>query len=163
MGLPYLPEALTQVGYSLPYLDSTLGLVVKDELRDEFASLDEIGKRGRLTIGLTVDPPGIEDRLREQLPGVDLRFESLSSPRLLRGQRPDIDALAMLAESGAAWSILHPAYSVVVPQPRPLHWPVGVGMRRGDRDLAEFVDDWLVIAQRRRHPGARLLGARQRR
>ena len=34
----YLPELLTQVAYSLPYLDSTLGLVVRDELRDEFAT-----------------------------------------------------------------------------------------------------------------------------
>jgi ABC-type amino acid transport substrate-binding protein len=51
----------------------------------------------------------------------------------------------MLAEAGAAWSILYPAYSVVVPQPGAIAAPVGVGMRRGDAELAGVVNDWLVI------------------
>jgi Na+/H+-dicarboxylate symporter len=147
MSLPYVREALPVVRYSAPYYDGILGLAVKDERRNEFATLDEIGKRGRLTIGLTVDTPGIEDALREYLQGVELRFESVSPRDYFSGKRPDIDALALLAASGAAWSLLHPAYSVVVPQPRPLHWPAGVAMRNADRDLAEFVDEWLVLAR----------------
>ena len=50
----------------------------------------------------------------------------------------------MLAEAGSAWSLLHPQFSVVVPQPNPLRWPPG----RHEQvlgDLAAFVDDWLVV------------------
>jgi hypothetical protein len=81
------------------------------------------------------------------LKGVELRFESASPRDYFSGKRPDIDAFALLAASGSAWSLLYPAYSLVVPQPRPLHWPAGVAMRKADRDLAEFVDEWLVIAR----------------
>jgi ABC-type amino acid transport substrate-binding protein len=34
---------------------------------------------------------------------------------------------------------------VVVPQPKPIAMPVGVGLRRSDADLAGLVNDWLVI------------------
>ena len=146
MGLPYLPELLTRVAYSLPYLDSTLGLVVRDELRDEFSSAARLAKRSPVTIALLGDSPAIQHRLREQLAGVDLRFVALSSPKdFFEGKAPQVDAFAMLAEAGAAWSILYPAYSVVVPQPGAITAPVGVGMRRGDTELAGVVNDWLVI------------------
>jgi ABC-type amino acid transport substrate-binding protein len=146
MGLPYLPELLTQVAYSLPYLDSTLGLVVRDELRDEFSSAARLAKRSPVTIALLGELPAVQDRLREQLSGVDLRFVALSSPKdFFEGKAPQVDAFAMLAEAGAAWSVLYPAYSVVVPQPGAIAAPVGVGMRRGDTELAGVVNDWLVI------------------
>jgi ABC-type amino acid transport substrate-binding protein len=146
LGLPYLPELVTQVAYSLPYLDSTLGLVVRDELRDEFASAARLAARSPVTIALPGDLPALRDRLREQLGGVDLRFVALSSPRdFFEGRAPQVDAFAMLAEAGAAWSVLYPAYSVVVPQPGAIAVPVGVGMRRGEADLAGVVNDWLVI------------------
>jgi len=146
MGLPYLPGLLTQVAYSLPYLDSTLGLVVRDELRDAFASTAPLAKRSPVTIALLGDLPAVQERLREQLAGVDLRFVALSSPKdFFEGKAPQVDAFAMLAEAGAAWSILYPAYSVVVPQPGAIAVPVGVGMRRGDTELAGVVNDWLVI------------------
>ena len=34
---------------------------------------------------------------------------------------------------------------MVVPQPGAIAAPVGVGMRRGDAELAGVVNDWLVI------------------
>lgn len=146
MGLPYLPELLTEVAYSLPYLDSTLGLVVRDELRDDFASPARLAQRDPVTIALLADLPGLQDRLREQLRGVDLRFVTLASPKdFFEGRAPRVDAFGMLAEAGSAWSILYPAYSVVVPQPGPVAIPVGVGIRRGDTELAGIVNDWLVI------------------
>ena len=152
MGLPYLPSLLPRVAYSVPYLDSTLGLVVPDGRRDDFASLDALRQQGTLTVAVLIDLPGIQQRLRDSLPGVDLRFVTLPSPApFLAGQAPGVDAFAMLAEAGAAWSLLYPAYSVVVPQPNPVAMPVGVALRRGDDDLAGFVDDWLVIQRANGH------------
>ncbi len=45
MGLPYTTEALGVVAYSVPYLQSTLGLVVRDADRDAFASVAELRER----------------------------------------------------------------------------------------------------------------------
>ena len=93
MGMPYLSELLPAVAYSLPYLDSTLGLVVRDELRDDFASVTRLARREPVTIALLADLPGLQERLREQLAGVELRFVTLSSPKeFLEGRAPQVDA-----------------------------------------------------------------------
>jgi Na+/H+-dicarboxylate symporter/ABC-type amino acid transport substrate-binding protein len=146
MGLPYLPSLLAQAAYSVPYLDSTLGLVVRDELRDDFASAAALRARSPVTVGVLSDLPGIQQGLRDSLPGVTLRFVVMPSPAdFMSGKAKDVDAFAMLAEAGAAWSLLYPAFSVVVPQPRPVAMPIGVAVRRGDHDLVGFINDWLVI------------------
>jgi Na+/H+-dicarboxylate symporter len=146
MGMPYLRELLPQVAFSAPYMESRIGLVVPDADRDTFGSVAAIRARSPVTIGLLVDSPGMQELLREHLPGAELRFVELGTPRgFMAGEVQGVDAFAMLAEAGAAWSILYPAFSVVVPQPNPIVLPVGVATRRGDRDLADFIDDWLVI------------------
>jgi ABC-type amino acid transport substrate-binding protein len=146
IGMPYLPGALPQAAYSLPYLDSTLGLLVRDELREDFASVEGLRARSPVTVGMLSDLPRIQQRLRDSLPGVDLRIVVLPSPQdFLAGNAPGVDAFVILAEAGAAWSLLYPAFSVVVPQPKPVAMPIGVAVRRGEHDLLGFVNDWLLI------------------
>jgi Na+/H+-dicarboxylate symporter len=147
MTLAYTRDALSVLRFSAPHFDGVLGLAVRDARRHEFATLEAIARRGPLTIGVLVDTPALEEAVREYLQGAELRFEPAPPRDYFSGRRPDIDAFALFASSGSAWSLLYPAYSVVVPQPRPLHLPAGVAMRRADRDLAEFVDEWLVIAR----------------
>ena len=121
---------------------------MRDRDRHDFATVDGIRARGKVRIGLTVESAGFQALLRAALPGVALEFVPLASPReFLTDPTGDIDAMALLAESGAAWAILYPAFSVVVPQPHPIGLPVGIAMRRGDRDLSEFIDDWTVMVR----------------
>ena len=102
--------------------------------------------RSPVTIGMLSDLPRIQQRLRDSLPGVDLRIVVLPSPQdFLAGKAPGVDAFVILAEAGAAWSLLYPAFSVVVPQPKPVAMPIGVAVRRGEHDLVGFVNDWLLI------------------
>lgn len=146
LGLPYMPALLPRVAYSAPYLDSTLGLVVRDERRHDFTSPAAMREAGPITVALLTDMPDVEQRLRASLPGVALRFVHGIAPQaFMIGQAPGVDAFAMLAEAGAAWSVLHPTHSVVVPQPGAVAVPVGIGLRRGDAELAGLVNDWLVV------------------
>ena len=47
---------------------------------------------------------------------------------------------------GSAWLLLHPEYSVIVSQPVLFSAPAGVAVSRAyASDLANFIDDWLVI------------------
>jgi len=146
MSIPYLVDMLPTVIYSTPYFDGVAGFVVRDKDRDDFATLEAIRNRGRVTIGLAGDRRDVEAMLRDYLTGVELRFVVLGSPNeFLSGRRPDVDAFATLAQIGAAWSLLYPEFSVVVPQPNPIKLPAGIAMRKGDRDLADYVNAWLVI------------------
>jgi len=90
----------------------------------------------------------MRDRIRAYLGPVDVTYVSLPTPReFFEGRRPDIDALFVRAEVGSAWSLLYPEYSVVVPQPVLYKAPAGIAVSRSSPDLAEFVNNWLVIQQ----------------
>ena len=57
----------------------------------------------------------------------------------------EIDALLLSAERGSFWTLLHPAYSVVVPQPNPVEVPVAYPVARGDQELARFMTRWIEL------------------
>ena len=146
MSMPYVAELLSQASYSAPYLDGFIGFVVRDERRHDFATLDHVRRLRRVTLGLVVEIPSLEARLREYLAGVDVQFTVVDTAQGMPRELPaGVDALIMLAEAGSAWSLLHPQFSVVVPQPNPLRWPAGIVTSRSSADLAAFVDDWLVV------------------
>ena len=50
------------------------------------------------------------------------------------------------AESGAAWTLIHPDYTVVVPQPDPVELPTAIGVARGAGELLDVVDEWVLYA-----------------
>jgi Na+/H+-dicarboxylate symporter len=146
MSVPYLVDLLPKIAYSAPYFDGVVGFAVRDKDAGDFATLAEIRQRGSVTIGLASERRDVEEMLREYLTGVELHFVALGSPKeFFSGRHPEVDAYATLAQVGAAWSLIYPEYSVVVPQPNPLKLPAGIAMRKGDRDLADFVNAWLVI------------------
>ena len=116
-----LRGVLSAVRLSAPYFDADLGFVVRDARRHDFATRDSIRRLGKVALGLPVRDASLELGLRDYLEGIDVRFEDLGSPyEFLVGWRDDVDAFVTFAASGAAWSLLHPEYSVVVPQPPPM-------------------------------------------
>jgi ABC-type amino acid transport substrate-binding protein len=146
MSVPYLVDMLQTIVYSAPYFDGVVGFVVRDKDGDDFATIEAIRKRGRLTIGVQADRRDVEEMLHEYLPGVELHLVGLGSAKeFFSGAHPEVDAYATLAQIGSAWSLLYPEYTVVVPKPHPMKLPTGIAMRKGDRDLADFINAWLVI------------------
>ena len=66
----------------------------------------------------------------------------------LRGEEGDLDAMAFGAEAGAAWTMVYPAYSVVVPKPDPVKVPLAYLMPRYDGEWADYVNTWLELKKR---------------
>ena len=147
MTVPYAVFWLQDVRFSAPHTDGVYAFAVRDERRHDFASLDAIRAQRGLTIGIPVALDFMQERIRNYLGPVDAKFVSLPTPRdFFEGRRPEVDALFTRAEVGSAWSLLHPEFTVVVPQPVVFKAPAGVAMSRAhSADLAAFVDDWLVI------------------
>jgi ABC-type amino acid transport substrate-binding protein len=91
-----------------------------------------------------VNAPYYVAKLREYLPQAELVL--LKSPReFFTRTTVDVDALAYPAEGGSAWTLIYPAYSVVVPRPDVLAVPLGYGIARGDREFADFVNTWIDL------------------
>ena len=57
-----------------------------------------------------------------------------------------VDALVISAEAGSAWTILYPAYSVVVPEPH-LKANAAFAMPLAALDFEDFINDWLQMEQ----------------
>ncbi len=137
----------SQVLFSATYLDETLAFVVPDHSRELFSSWDEIRGLAPLVIAVPNVPYYI-DKLREKAPRAELRVLQDGVSRAFTAWPADVSALAMPAERGSAWTLLHPEYSVVVPEPGILKLPLAYPIGRHDAAFASFINTWIDLKRK---------------
>ena len=136
----------SRVLFSDPYLDETVAFVVRDESRDRFATWDAIDTQGAITIA-TRNVPYYLDKLRARLPRAHLRpFDRITD--VFEKPAPDVDAIAMPAERGSAWTLLYPQFSVVVPEPGVLRIPLAYALSTHDQEFGTFINTWIQLKRR---------------
>ena len=132
--------------FSSSYLDETLAFVVPDYARDQFSSWDRIRNMPSVTIGMP-DVPYYTDKIREKLPHVKLRpVQDLGL--VFSEWDPGVDAIAIPAERGSAWTLLYPKYSVVVPEPGIIKVPLAYPIGRHDAAFASFINTWIDLKRK---------------
>jgi Na+/H+-dicarboxylate symporter/ABC-type amino acid transport substrate-binding protein len=133
---------------SSPVYESSLGLIVKDYQRDEFQSWEKIRELGdSLRIGVE-DTPGSVSRLRmftgtENIVPIQSMEQQLE---MLESNGESVDAIADMAEEGAALTILYPGFDLVVPRPAAF-FPVAYAVAGGNTDLIKAFNAWLLAKQ----------------
>jgi Na+/H+-dicarboxylate symporter/ABC-type amino acid transport substrate-binding protein len=143
--VPYLSNLLENVEYSDPVLTVTAGFVVRDHRRHDFATLESLEKHRKLRIGFPANPELVEKRLGAWLPGVELELVELKSHEdFFEPSGHKIDALLTSAEIGMAFTLLHPEYAVVVPQPTLWRVPQGFATGKGNFEVSEYLDGWVA-------------------
>ena len=128
------------------HMDATLALIVKDHCRHEFKSWSAMQRLKRPRIGVG-NVPYYLDKIRHHLPQAEIVLLS-SVQEFFSHRGAELDALVFGAEVGAAWSLLHPDYTVVAPQPDILKAPVAYAMAHGDREMLDFINTWLVLKKK---------------
>ena len=133
-----------------PIYTSSIGLIVRDHRRDEFQTWEAVREQG---VSLRIAIPGASGtiaRARAWLPQAVLLpiYGQDEQRRLLESGGADVDAIAALSEEGAAWTLLYPDFSLVVPKPI-LFRPVGYGVADDNEELLEVFNAWLVAMQSR--------------
>jgi len=53
------------------------------------------------------------------------------------------------AESGSAWTLIYPDYSVVVPRGLDTRLPIGLVLPRGQEEFVDFMNLWIQVARTR--------------
>ena len=145
-GITLTLERALKMGFSAPYMDDTLALIVPDHRRNEFTSSDSVRTMTDLTVAVP-DLPGFIERVGSHLPKA--KFVVLASHRAFFEQENDaIDVMVLSAERGSAWTLTYPRFSVVVPQPEVIRVPVAFPLRAGDERLREFVNHWIEVRRR---------------
>jgi ABC-type amino acid transport substrate-binding protein len=145
-GVPVTTNGARDVLFSDSYLDETIALVVPDDQREKYESWDAIRDLGALTIAVP-DVPYYVSKLHELLPRADLQVHGALEPLLAQGDM-HADALALPAERGSAWTLIYPAYSVVVPGPDRIRVPLAYPIGKRDLPLAAFVNTWIALKRK---------------
>ena len=132
--------------FSDTYLDETFAFVVPDHAREQFRTWDSIRGLAPLTIAVP-DLPYYADKLRQAAPQAELRRISRLEESLSRWD-PAVQAVALAAERGSAWTLLFPTLSVVVPEPGIMKVPLAYPIGRRDAAFARFINTWLELKRK---------------
>lgn len=142
-----LPYWFPQLRLSTPYLTGTIGLAVRDEHRHDFADVEALRQSRGLRIGVPLDASQIESSMQRYFGESDVEFVvAETAGHFFEGRAAEVDAFLVPAENGAAWTLLHPEYSIVVPQPDPVRLSYAFGVALDSADLLAVIDAWITFA-----------------
>jgi Na+/H+-dicarboxylate symporter/ABC-type amino acid transport substrate-binding protein len=144
-GVAVTAERMAETSFSASYLDETLAFVVPDHRRDEFASWERLRARTDLELAAP-DLPYYLNLLRRSLPRATIEIVPDIEAALAAGTI-QADGIVAAAERGSAWTLLHPQYTVVVPQPGLVRIPLAYPLVR-DEAWREFVDQWIELKRK---------------
>jgi ABC-type amino acid transport substrate-binding protein len=135
-------------GLTSPIYISSVGLIVRDHRRKEFQdweNLLEMGDSLRLAADNT---PEAMENMHNYFPEatIVLLNSSEEQRRLLESGGETVDAIFDQVEEGAAWTILYPEYSLVVPHPI-IFSPVAYSVAHSNKELLNAINTWLLIEQ----------------
>jgi proton glutamate symport protein len=134
--------------FSPPYIDETLGFVVPDHRRADFSDAEWV----RTTPGLRVAVPNLpylEEIIHREFSRVEI--VPISVDRVVdffTGRMKRIDALVSPAERGSYFTLLYPAFSVAVPHPLTIRFPLAYPVARRDLEFARFLGIWIDLQQK---------------
>jgi ABC-type amino acid transport substrate-binding protein len=145
------PQWAEQIALSAPFLDATVAFIVKDHRRDDFnsrAAVQRLDAAQTLRIGIPNLPYYIAI-VKRYLPHAEI-VPLASIQAFFEPSGEDLDALVYAAESGSAWTLLYPAYTVAIPQPDVLAAPLAYPIARGDQEMVDLMNHWLTLKQKDR-------------
>ncbi len=145
--VPLLASTSLRVDLTRAFNRQAAAFLVPDHLRDEFETWEKIRSRGEVRLA-AFDFEYTETIARRLLPDARLvPMQDASDYRKhLETGLADVDAILGRAESVAAWTILHPRYTFVVPRPV-ASYPVGYVLPQGSVRLQKAVNAWLQLAE----------------
>jgi ABC-type amino acid transport substrate-binding protein len=139
------PQLSEVQDYSIPYIDYTLAFLVKDYRRHDFNDFKLLSRQD-LTLAITAGPY-YQNLLHTLLPRADLLI--IDSYDTFFDHYSDMaDALFTVAEKGAAWSLLYPAYSVAIPFGDKIKFPIAFPVPLGEESLADLLKNWISLKQK---------------
>ncbi len=143
-GLVLNPDKLLEMSVTHSYQSETLAFVVPDHLRHDFRSRDAIRQADPPLRIAVLDVPYYLDKMQRAAPETELvlipEIESY-----FEAEPDTYDGLLLTAEAGASWSLIHPRFTVVVPEGARMTVPLVYGVRRGDERILAFLNGWLEL------------------
>ena len=147
-GIAVTTSRADEMVFSPAYVDETLSFVVPDHRRADFSSAEWV----RATPGLRVAVPNLpylEEIVRREFPRVEIvpiSVERVTDFFAGRGER--VDGVVFPAERGSYYTLLYPAFSVAVPHPLAIRFPLAYPVARRDLEFARFLGIWIDLQRK---------------
>jgi len=144
--LPITPGRTNIFDLTLPVYTSSVGFIVRDFRRREFSSWNAIRARGE-SLNIAIDASRESQYSAANLlpdATITLLSDMNDQAQLLEKMSDDVDAVMDMAEEGAAWSVIYPQYSVIVPRPA-FFVPVAYAVAKGNDDLLAALNAHLLL------------------
>ena len=143
-GIPYTFQGSEKVRFSTSYLSLTLALVARDHESHNLSNLDSLRQMGAsLKIGV-VTASFFAIGIGEYLPQAQI-VELSSKSQFFEDPPQRMDGLVTSAESGFAWTLLYPQYTVINPLQRQVSIPLVYPLAGDNRQLEEFLEHWIEL------------------
>ena len=144
-GLAITPNRALLVAFSNSYVHHTVGIMMLDARRKEFSNVADINEIEQLNLGVP-NSSYYKKSIQKIFPNAKLT--DVSTPReYFKGKYKKLDAFIYPAETGSAWAMLYPEYSVVVPKGLKLKAPAGLTLPKGQLDYVQFINTWLQLKE----------------
>lgn len=137
-----LPDRFAYASFSRPYLELSLGFVVRDHERQVFKDRHALSKRKDLKIAL-VSTHYHEARLRRLLPNAEIVMLE-AAEQFFTDDSHGAHAMVLTVEEGVAYAYRYPRYTVVQPE-RKVGIPASYAVPKGDIEMMEFVSSWIEL------------------
>jgi hypothetical protein len=93
--------------------------------------------------------PYLEEIVQREFPRVEIVPISVDRVAdFFAGRMERIDALVFPAERGSYFTLLHPAFSVAVPHPLAIRFPLAYPVARRDLEFARFLGIWIDLQRK---------------
>ncbi len=143
LSLAITPDRARRMHFSQSYMQQTLAFVLPDHRRDDFKSWDDLAGHAGLRIA-TPDVPYYIDIARRRMPKA--KFVTIDNVRdYLGSTKSNFDAMLFSAESGSAWTMVDPSYTVAIPKPGFVAIPVAFAVARDNQSTAEYIESWIEL------------------
>lgn len=142
-GKAITPKRALDYLYTDAYTFHTIAFMVPDALRDKFSKLENIKELKDLNLYSTKIPYYVNS-IKTLLPNA--KYKAIDNPRVFfKASHKANTAFVFSAEVGSAWTLLYPAYSVVVPQGLKMKAPVAFALPKGQTDFVQYMNTWLKL------------------
>ncbi len=136
-----------RMNFTTPYLVETAAFVVKDYLRQKFATAeDRAGLETVRIADMSNANPDYKLYVQRYFPQAAL-IPAASAEAFFTDTEDRYDATLTTAERGSAWSLIYPHYTVVLPYPNLLQVPLSYPISYRYPAFAEFISTWVRLKQ----------------
>ena len=128
-----------------PYMDVTLAVVVPDHEKRRFRSRDTIKNIPDLKLAVIKGSYFAERAAKVFQDKQDIQIVELDSAAdYFDGKHTDVNGLVISAESGSAWTLRHPRYTVANPLQGQIRVPLYY-LTATDTEFEQFLQNWLTL------------------